>query len=652
MKTLFWALPASTESRITFHLWERRIVTFYRLLPALILLLPGIFQKPAQAQTGIITTLAGATPVGGAPVRGYGGDGGPAVNATLALANLQNTCLDNNKLEQMDHISVDASGNVYFPDANNQRIRRISPDGTITTIAGTGSAPQQNSRCEATSPVGDGGPAVAATLFNPADVQVMPNGNLVIADQQNNRIRQITPDGKINTIVGMGMHNPYAEGASALNSPMDWPSSVAFDANGTLYFAEIHTHRVGKVASDGKLVTVAGTGFPGYSGDNGPATKAQLRNPAGIALDAQGNLYIADQGNHRIRKVTPNGTISTFAGNGTPGYLSDNVPATSTSLNFPCDVKVDAKGNVYIADTVNNRIRRVSPDGIISTIAGNGQQGRGPDNVPAVSSSLNYPSGIAIDGNGSVYIIDWQNYLIRKVTFTSQPSITPGGVVNGASFAPAPIPVAPGSIISIFGVNLATSTASASQTPLPTQLAGTSVMVNGAPIPLFFVSPNQINAQLPFEVPAGTAKAVVANAAGTSGPETFHVASSNVGIFQYPESNAAVALNQDGSLNGPNNPEARGNVIVVFLTGQGPVSPPVPTGQAAPLDPLSRATLSFGANIGGVAAPVQFLGLTPGFVGLAQANIQIPASVTPGNSVVMYVIVDGQAGNTATISVK
>lgn len=621
---------------------------FYKCFIISLLISIALSPQAARSQTGIITTIAGTGQ------RGYSGDGGPGTSAMLALANLPATCQASNDFEQMNHVSVDKSGNVYFTDSNNQRIRKIALDGTITTVAGSGVQTPSDAFCSPTSTaVGDGGQALSAKLSSPADVALSSNGSLLIADELGDRIRQVTPDGTISTIVGNGTHNIYSSGIPAMISPMDWPTAVAFDANGTLYFAELHGHRVGKVGSDGKLVTVAGIGLPGYAGDNGPATSARLFNPAGIALDAMGNLYIADQGNHLIRKVTPDGTITTIAGQPqTRGYNGDNIPATSALLNRPCDVKVDASGNIYIADTANNRVRKITTDGMISTIAGDGQQGRGPDGVGATSSSLNFPAGIAIDANGSIYIVDWQNYLIRKVSFSSQPTISAGGVVNGASFAPAVCcPVSPGSIISIFGLNLAPTTSSATQVPLPTMLAGTSVTINGTPAPLYFVSPGQINAQLPFEIAPGTATAVVTNAAGSSNSITFNVASSAPGILQYG-GNRAAALNQDNTLNGPGNAEARGNIIQVYLTGQGAVDPPVSTGQAASLTTLSNARLSKSANIGGQTANVLFLGLAPGFVGLAQANIQIPANVTPGDQVVMFVTVGGQTSNTATISVK
>jgi len=609
----------------------------------------GVQPAPAQSGTGIITTLAGATPAGGAPVRGFGGDGGPGTSALLALANLQNDCGDPTRFEQTTHLAVDRSGNVYFADSNNQRIRRTTPQGTISTVAGNGERPPMNARCEPTgggAAIGEGGPAAAARF-----VVVHPNGSLIVADQQNNRIRQFTPGGNITTIVGSGLHSFYAPGVPATTSGMDWPGSVAVDANGVLYFAEIHSHRVARVGADGRIVTIAGTGFAGFNGDNRPGPTAQLSNPAGIAVDAAGNLYIADQGNHRVRRVSPDGVITTIAGTGQAGFSGDEGRAEAAMLNQPTDVEVDGNNYVYLADMGNHRVRRISA-GIITTVAGDGRSGRGPDNVAATASSLNFPAGGAVDASGDLYIVDWQNYLIRKVSFSGRPLISAGGVVNGASFAPAPIPVASGSILSIFGANLAAAVASAAEVPLPTELAGTTVRINGVPAPLFFVSPGQINVQLPFEIAAGTATAVASTSGGSSAAESFNVAQTAPGVFQFSGTNRAVVLNQDGSVNTPDNPEARGRIIVAFLTGQGPVSPRVPSGQAAAADPLSRATQAASARIGGAAAQVVFLGLTPSFVGLCQANIEVPMSSTTGTEVPMFITVGGQSSNTATVSIR
>jgi uncharacterized protein (TIGR03437 family) len=593
-----------------------------------------------SAQTGVITTIAGTA------TRGYGGDDAPSLSASIALANLQNKC-DPNRYEQTVHLSFDTSGKLYFADSDNQRIRQITAAQNITTVVGNGSRPSINSFCESIGSVGDGNDPRSALLYNPSDVFAAPNGNLIIADQQNNRIRLVTPQGKISTIAGNGTHNFYAPGIPATSSPMDWPSAVIADSSGVIYFAEIHGNRVGKIGLDQKLATVAGTGFPGYNGDQIQANTAQLRKPAGIALDRAGNLYIADQGNHRIRMVAPNGIISTIAGTGKPDFSGDGGPAAAAALNTPMDVKLDSQGNIYIADMLNQRVRRIDTNGNITTVAGDGQPGRGPDGVPATSSSLNFPAGLAVDKNDDLYIIDWQNYLIRKASFSSRPAIAAGAVVSAASFT---APVAPGGLISIFGRNLATSTVVASEVPWPTVLAGTSVKVNGIGAPLYFVSDTQINAQLPFETAAGGASVTVTNSFGVSDPVPFNVAPAAAGIFVYPGTNRAIAQNQDGTLNAAANPEAPGRVIVAYLTGQGAVSPAVPTGQPAPLDVLSMASQPFSATIGAVDAPVLFLGLVPGYIGLAQANILIPSGAPTGD-VVLIVIVGGQPGNTAVISV-
>jgi uncharacterized protein (TIGR03437 family) len=598
----------------------------------------------SHGQTGTITTLAGATPPNGDPVRGFSGDGGPGILAAIALANVSNGC-DPNRYEQTTHLSVDSKGNIYFPDSNNQRIRKITPQGIVSTVAGSGTRTGTNSNCEPTSPVGDNQQALSATFYNPADVLALPNGNLVIADQQDNRIRQVTPGGVITTIAGNGLHNLYAPGDPATASPMDWPSALAVDSKGIIYFAEIHSFRVGRIGSDGKFATVAGLGFPGYNGDNIQATKATLGKPAGIALDIAGNVYIADQTNHRIRKVTPGGVITTIAGTGQPGFSGDGGDATSAALNTPMDVKVDSHGNVYVADMLNHRVRKIDTNGVINTVAGTGDAARGPDGVTATSSSLNFPAGLALDSNDDLYVVDWQNYLIRRISFQPRAALFSGGVVNAASFT---APVAPGSLISIFGSNLASSTSTASAAPWPTKLGDASVQVNGVNAPMYFASSQQINAQLPFEVSTGTAVVSVTNSVGSGDAVTLTVAPASCGIFQYAGGNQGIVLNQDGSLNSPSNPEVRGNVVVAFLTGQGAVSPAVPTGQAAPATALSFAVQNFTATIGGVQASIQFLGLTPGFIGLAQANIVIPAAASTGDTVNLAI----SASNTVTISVR
>ena len=295
-------------------------------------------------------------------------------------------------------VAVDTAGDLYIADSGNSMVREVT-NGIITTAAGDGNPAFS----------GDGGPAVSAGLTAYA-VTVDSTGNLYISDSGNNRVRKVA-GGLINTVAG-GSLQAGDGGAAALAQLAD-PQGVALDSSGNLYIADSLNRRVRKV-SGGVINTVAGTGVEGYSGDNGLATSAQLVDPYGVAVDSAGNLYISDPQNYRIRKVS-NGLITTFAGNGTAGYSGDNGLATSATLSSPTGIAVDASGNVYFADTNTGHIREVS-NGIITTVAGNGIAGYGGDNGPATSAGLHYPYGIAADSAGNLYIADTFNQRIRKVS--------------------------------------------------------------------------------------------------------------------------------------------------------------------------------------------------------------------------------------------
>jgi sugar lactone lactonase YvrE len=306
---------------------------------------------------------------------------------------------------------VDLSGNLYIAEWGNYRIRKVAPGGTISTVAGTGTPGY----------FGDGGAATSARLNAPTGVAGDPSGNLYIADWGNYRIRKVTPGGTISTVAGNGTLY-FGDGGPATSAQLDGPRGVTVDASGNLYIADNGNHRVRKVTPGGTISTVVGNGTAGYSGDGGPAASARLNLPAGLAVDSSGNLYTADEEDCRIRKVTLGGTISTVAGNGTTGYSGDGGPATSAQLSGLRGVAVDPAGNLYIADTYNNRIRKVAPGGTISTVAGNGTEGYAGDGGPATSAQLSTPFGVAVDSGGNLYIADYGNHRIRRVT--------PGGTIS------------------------------------------------------------------------------------------------------------------------------------------------------------------------------------------------------------------------------
>jgi len=330
---------------------------------------------------GNITTVAGDGQAGG------GGDGGPA---TLA------------GLNQPYGIAVDSQGDLYIADFLNSRIRKVA-NGVISTIAGNG----------AHGFSGDGGAATAASLFDPFGVAVDSVGNLYISDFNNHRVRMVNISGTITTIAGNGIQGFSGDGGLATAASLNTPYGVAVSASGDLYIAD--PPRIRKVTAGGIITTVAGNGTQGFSGDGGPATAAGLKSPYGVAVDTNGNIYIADEANQRIRKVSSSGVITTVAGNGTQGFSGDGGPATAASLNYPAEVVVDNMGYLYIADTLNQRIRVVNTSGVITTIVGNGITGSGGDGGPATSANLDDPVGVALDTAANLYIADSANYSIREV---------------------------------------------------------------------------------------------------------------------------------------------------------------------------------------------------------------------------------------------
>jgi sugar lactone lactonase YvrE len=341
----------------------------------------------AHAQ-GIITTIAGNT------VTQYIGDGWPATNYSLA---------------QPSGMCVDRAGNIFVSDFADHRIRKIDTHDTLFTISGNG----------VPGYTGDGGAFPLAEYRNPSGICLDAAENLYICEWYNDVVRKVNrTTGIITTVCGMGLGGYAGDGAPATTAHMETPKGICVDHAGNLYVADYGNHRIRKVdAITGIISTFAGTGTSGYSGDNGAATAAKISYPNAISVDTIGNLYISDYGNNRIRKVAAGtGDITTCVGDGTMGYTGDGGPAVNAKIRRPNSVHISSHGYLYLSDAGNNVIRSVNPDGIITTIAGNGGFGFAGDNGPAVNATFNGPSAVFADDAENLYIADGEASTVRKVT--------------------------------------------------------------------------------------------------------------------------------------------------------------------------------------------------------------------------------------------
>jgi len=470
---------------------------------------------------GIISTIAGKF-----ATFGFSGDGGPAIAASL----------DNRSGNQtFPGITFDSSGNLYFADTNNQRLRKVTPGGTISTVAGGG-----------ISGLGDGGSAISADLYRPNDVAFDSSGNMYIADSGNNRVRRVTPAGVISTVAGNGIYGSSGDGGPATAAEI-YPISLATDPAGNLFIATVdavrkvtpagiistlarintsssslgltidlfgnvylgggNTHRVYKITPSGTVTILAGLGSVGYSGDGGPAISAHLNNPLGLAFDAAGNLYFVESGNHIIRKVTPDGLVSTVAGDGSSGLAGDGGPATSAKLGNPQDIVIDDAGNLYFSEF--DRIRRVSQSGIIDAVAGGG-----PDDISdgSLGTAIKFGfflGGIGRDAAGNVYVADTTNHRIRKITFISPDrflltGLSPGSVTEGE----------PSFGLTVRGANFQ---------------AGDSIVWNGSLRATTFVSSTRLTAFISTSdvLNPGTAQVTVSRGSQVSNVFLFSVAANN-----------------------------------------------------------------------------------------------------------------------------
>jgi sugar lactone lactonase YvrE len=335
---------------------------------------------------GVVTTLAGS---------GFSGS-----NEGVGLAA---------SFDLPSGVAVDSSGNVYVADTGNNKIRKITAAGVVTTLAGSGV--QGSTDATGTN----------ASFCQPQGVAVDSSGNVYIADTVNNKIRKVTSAGVVSTLAGI---NSSQDGIGAA-ATFYLPQGVAVDSSGSVYVAEWGGNKIRKVTAAGVVTTLAGSGQGGSTDATG--TNASFSSPSGVAVDSGGNVYVADSGNNKIRKVTSTGVVTTLAGSGQGG--STDATGTNASLGQPQDVAVDSSGNVYVADTANNKIRKVTAAGVVTTLAGSGQVGS--TDATGTNASFSQPHGVAVDSNGNVYVADALNNKIRKVTAAGVVTTLAGSQVFG-----------------------------------------------------------------------------------------------------------------------------------------------------------------------------------------------------------------------------
>jgi len=437
-------------------------------------------------------------------------------------------------------LAFDSSGNLYIADSANERIRMISAanplsNGKITTVAGDGSQLW----------VGDNLKATGVSLNSPYGVLVDSSGNIYISDTSDDEVRVVNAKtGIISQVAGSPGNYAYVasqDGGPANQAYLDLPVGLAMDQAGNLYIADSVHDLVRRVDTSGIITSVVGVnsvGWNTYCGDGGPAASGCIYKPFGLSFDGAGNLYIADSSNNCVRKVS-NGIITTVAGQCGPtgGFSGDGGLATKAKLNRPWSVVANAAGDLFISDYNNEVIRMVSGiTGVITTIAGQANVGTGysGDGGVATGAKFDHPTGLALDSSGNVYVADADNNVIRMLT-PNAPSIS--NVISASGFG-AFTSVAPGTWIEIYGANLAVDgrswlSSDFQGSTAPTNLDGTTVTVGGQPAYIDFISGGQVNALVPSNVGTGQQQVVVKSAAG-SASYTVNVNSVEPGLLALP----------------------------------------------------------------------------------------------------------------------
>jgi len=537
------------------------------------------------------------------------GDGGPATMA---------------QLYQPSALTLDSAGNLFIADSGTERIRQVMRDGTVITLAGTGTAARG---------AADGNPAVSVALNTPMGVAMDSMGNVVVADTYNHRVLEVTPARAIHTVAGTGTGGDSPEGTGPLVAQLRAPRAVCAERTGNLYIVDTSNHRVLRLRPGGTLQTAAGNGSRGSAGDDGAARFAQLDTPSACAADSAGNLFIADTANHAIRKVNPAGMISTVAGVGGAGASGDEGPAAIAQLASPRGVVVDDMGDIFIADTGNNRIRMVTPDGLIHVIAGTGLAGFSGDGGPAADALLSGPQGLFLDGAGDLYFADTGNNRIRRLV---PDPVAPAPVVQSTAITVANAislregAVAPGEIAAIFGAGLGPETpvtgALDADGVLPGVAGGVEVRFDGTLAPIFYAQSGQVNVQVPYTVAGSETVSVEVRYQGElAGAASVPVAPSAPAML-------ALATNPDGSPNAESAPAPRSGWMTFYATGEGLTDGLNVAGKRAQA-PYPHPLLPISLTIAGLNADILYAGSAPDMIGVLQINARIPGGfVAPGEA--------------------
>lgn len=532
----------------------------------------------------------------------------------------------------------------------------------VSTVVGNGSANETRTV----------GPALELSIGAPRALRFDADGRLWIS--AGNRLWRKVDD-TLTAVAGTGIKGSSGDGLNALDAQISDPEGLDFDLQSRVYFSEFESRRVRRIANDTLLTQVRLDQYNFLTGSHGIVVNAQgqsqlatpqgilvfdglqvrvrtpfaFGDPFGMVADGEGNLYVSDRQRHQIFRVPLEGPPTLFAGNGTASFTGDGGAAIDAGFNAPAGLAFGPDGRLYIADAGNQRIRVIGLDGVVTTIAGSGLTGFAGDNDIADFAAFSTPLAVAVDAAGRVFVADSGNNRVRMleekaVVPPPPPPPVPTAVGKGGSSGGT---LSPGGLFSLYGTLLAGTTVTNQAIPWPLNLANVRITINGFAAPLYYVSPTQINGQVPYEVQPGTATLVITYE-DRSGNITFPVVPASPGILVY-NGNRGVIVNPNGSVNAANAPARPGDVVVAYLSGIGVPTPTVATGQAAPLAPLSHVNYTYSIRVGNATATSYFLGQTPGYPSLAQANFAIP-NLPPGDYDVALTV-NGVASDPVRITV-